>query len=92
MTGHEFRGLEYRAPEQPKQFRLARDGAEPADALTPHDRRLLVELLHELGWTDLEISRHTRMTLYTTARLRDELWLRPNPEGAHSWPRRSQCA
>lgn len=54
-------------------------GDLPAELLPPGRRRLLLHELHALGWTDVEIATHTRMTTYTTARLRDQLGLDPNP-------------
>lgn len=55
-------------------------GAEPAEALTGPQRRLLVALLHRDGLTDRAIAERTRMSLYTTARIRgDLLGLAPNP-------------
>lgn len=48
-------------------------GKEPAEALDPRDREDLVAGLVERGWTDLEIAAHTRMTLYTTARIRQRI-------------------
>lgn len=51
------------------------DGIEPAEALPTRDREDLVWQMHELGWSDAEIAEHTRMSLYTTARIRDRLGL-----------------
>lgn len=59
-------------------WRLALDGDLPADALSPLDRRSLVLVLHGYGWTDVEIAAHTRMTTYTTARIREALNLAAN--------------
>lgn len=56
----------------------ARNGHLPAEALPTLLRHQLVRELHNYGWTDLEIADHTRMTLYTAARIRDFLRLRPN--------------
>ena len=56
------------------------EGREPAESLPRIDRADLVwHLVHDLGWTDGEIAEHTRMTDYTTARIRDRLGLKPNP-------------
>ncbi|HLU98717.1 MAG TPA: hypothetical protein VKZ89_17925 [Thermobifida alba] len=55
-------------------------GREPAEALHPQDREDLVAELVGLGWTDLEIAALTRMTTYTTARIRQRLELPPNEE------------
>lgn len=65
-------------PQRPLQFRLALNGEEPAEALTAHDRRLIIARLHRRGWTDLEIAVLTRTTTYTTARIRHAIGLRPN--------------
>ncbi|GAA0897858.1 hypothetical protein [Pseudonocardia zijingensis] len=65
--------------DHPIQYRAAWDGDEPAEALTPDDRRRLVMDLHDLGWDDERIARHTRQTTYTTARIRGQLGLLPNP-------------
>lgn len=54
------------------------EGTEPAEALSMRDREDLVWHLHEQGLTDVEIGEHTRITLYTTARIRDRLGLKPN--------------
>lgn len=54
-------------------------GNEPAEALPTRDREDLVwHLVHDLGWTDDEIAQHTRMTSYTTARIRRRLGLDPH--------------
>lgn len=54
-------------------YRAARLGREPAEALATADRWRLVAELHRLGWSDVQIAEHCRMTLYTTARLRADL-------------------
>lgn len=54
------------------------EGKEPAESLSTRDREDLVWHLHEQGLTDVEIGEHTRMTLYTTAYIRDRLGLKPN--------------
>lgn len=53
-------------------------GTEPAEALDTGERELLVAFLHEAGHTDLQIAARTRMTLYTTARIRDRIGLAAN--------------
>lgn len=59
------------------------DGRLPAEALSARDRDDLVSQLHQLGWTDVQIATHTRMTTYTTGRIRARLGLAPNQrEGA----------
>ena len=57
---------------------LARSGRLPADALPTHVRWQLVVDFHSIGWTDVDIAEHTRMTTYTTARIRSSLGLAPN--------------
>lgn len=54
------------------------EGREPAEMLSTRDREDLVWNLHEQRLTDLEIAGHTRMSLYTAARIRGRLGLRPN--------------
>lgn len=53
-------------------------GREPAEALNPRDRDDLVTTLVGQGWTDTEIAVLTRMTTYTTARIRTRLGLPAN--------------
>lgn len=53
-------------------------GREPAESLDPRDREDLVAGLVERGWTDLEVATLTRMSLYTTARIRHRLVMSPN--------------
>lgn len=62
----------------PLQYLAARVGREPAEALVPGDRARLVAELHDRGWDDTAIASHTRMTTYTTARIRGALGLLPN--------------
>jgi hypothetical protein len=59
-------------------WRLALNGDWPAEALSTADRARLVRILHKRGWTDVEIAVHTRMTTYTTGRIRARLGLAPN--------------
>lgn len=63
-------------------YREALAGREPAEALPTHVRHRLVAQLHGAGWTDVEIAAHTRMTTYTTARIRAGLGLLPNRPSA----------
>ena len=58
------------------------EGREPAEALDPRDREDLVAALVEQRWTDVEIATHTRMSTYTTARIRQRLGLRANEPGS----------
>lgn len=69
-------------PANEIQYRAARLGREPAEALTTADRHRLVAELHRLGWTDVQIARHTRQTTYTSARVRELLGL-PVNQPAH---------
>lgn len=55
-------------------------GDLPAEALPQRDREHLVTQLHTAGWSDTDIAAHTRMSTYTTARIRDRLALPPNQE------------
>lgn len=71
-------------PRQPthhprgRTYQLARDGEIPAEALPTPLRWRLVSELHADGWTDTDIAAWTRMTTYTTARIRDGMGLAPN--------------
>lgn len=51
-------------------------GREPAEALDPRDREDLVASLVERGWSDVDIAVLTRMSTYTTARIRQRIGLR----------------
>lgn len=48
-------------------------GREPAEALDPRDREDLVAALVDRGWSDVQIAVLTRMTTYTTARIRQQV-------------------
>lgn len=68
-------GPETRPPPPPTRthhalYRLCLAGREPAESLPTVERARLVAELHDAGWTDQQIADHTRMTLYTTARIR----------------------
>ncbi len=52
-------------------------GLEPAEALDPRDREDLVAALVARAWTDVEIAVLTRMSTYTSARIRERLELAP---------------
>ena len=67
-------------PKDPRKFADALAGREPADALSCRDRRLLVSHLHDCGFDDRAVAALTRMTLYTAARIREELGLAPLPD------------
>lgn len=62
------------------RWTAACEGKLPAESLSTRDREDLVYDLHQLGWSDGQIAEHTRMTTYTTARIRDRLGMRANPE------------
>ncbi|RJO69809.1 hypothetical protein D5S18_28325 [Nocardia panacis] len=64
--------------EQPFTYTRVEAGELPAEVLTPHDRRVLVRQLVADGFTDLEIASRTQWTLFTAARIRDSIFLRPN--------------
>jgi hypothetical protein len=63
-------------------YRRCRDGLEPAEALTRVARAVLVHELWALGWTDVEVAVHTRLTTYTAAAIRTRLGLPCRPKGA----------
>lgn len=63
-------------------YRACVAGTVPAEALPTRLRERLVDELVRHGWTDIEIAAHTRMTTYTTARIRDALGLEPNQKAA----------
>lgn len=56
-------------------YRRCRAGHAPAEALPTRDRARLVRELWAAGMTDVEIATHTRMSTYTTARIRARLEL-----------------
>lgn len=64
-------------PEQPTRYRAALEGSTPAEVLTTEDRGRLVGELYAHGWSDVQIAAHTRMTTYTTTRIRGALGLAP---------------
>ena len=59
-------------------LRQCRLGKEPAEALPQFARDWLVHELWSCGWTDLDIATLTRMSTYTTARIRERLGLTAN--------------
>jgi hypothetical protein len=61
-----------------KLLAACRAGLEPAEALPAYARDWLVHDLVCEGWTDVEIATWTRMSTYTTARIRERLGLKPN--------------
>lgn len=61
-----------------RMYRECRAGREPAESLPTYAREWLVHELWTNGWTDAEIAAWTRMTTYTTARIRERLGLAVN--------------
>lgn len=60
------------------RFRRAVNGFDPAEALSPKDRRRLMRLLVDhWRWSDRQIERHTKWTLHVIERIREDLWLQP---------------
>lgn len=55
-------------------------GLEPAEALDVRDREDLVAALVFRGWTDVEIAVLTRMSTYTTVRIRERIGITANHE------------
>jgi hypothetical protein len=60
-------------------YRQCRAGFEPAELLTTGARGQLVHELWTLGWTDVEVAVHTRMSTYTAAAIRTRLGLSCRP-------------
>ncbi|GHG97359.1 hypothetical protein ACFORH_42740 [Amycolatopsis roodepoortensis] len=54
-------------------------GELPAEVLEPKDRERLVYDFWAAGWSDVEIATRTRMTTYTTGRIRARLGLAAHP-------------
>lgn len=65
------------SPDEPLRYQAARLGTEPAEALTTSDRARLVSELHTRGWEDRRIAALTRISTYTTARIREQIGLAP---------------
>lgn len=79
-------GRPHTAPLTVEQLRAACwRGDEPAELLNLLDPGGLDHLVCDLwsqGWTDVEIATHTRMSTYTTARIRARLELAPHHQKA----------
>jgi hypothetical protein len=74
-----------RAPPRPQATGVVRDdylraydGQLPAEALPTRLRWRLVAELHRAGWSDQQIAELTKLTEYTTARIRAGMGLKPN--------------
>lgn len=61
-----------------KRYRRAYAGMLTAEELPQHERDSLVRQLVADGYTDRDIAWHTRMTEYTTIRIRERLGLQAN--------------
>lgn len=61
-----------------QHYRGCLSGQLPAEGLTTTDREQLLRVLYRRGWSDLEVAVHTRMTLYTTVRIRNRIGLKAN--------------
>lgn len=77
-------------PPRPNVHRIATDrirrqcwrGELPAEVLALIDPREVDQLVFDLwsdGWTDVEIATHTRLSTYTTGRIRARLGLAAHP-------------
>lgn len=64
-------------PDEPTRYALALAGREPAEALTTRDRWRLVAEMHRAGMTDQAMAARARMTVFTAARIREGMGLRP---------------
>lgn len=51
------------------------NGELPAELLERGDRDQLIYELWKAGWTDAEVAAHTRLSTYTSARIRERLGL-----------------
>lgn len=59
-------------------YRRALEGEVPAESLPTFLRWRLVATLHRAGLSDVEIAEVSRMSTYTTARIRAGMGLKPN--------------
>lgn len=74
MNRRAFAGAPVRRPRSGQLlWQACCQGREPAEALDQRDREDLVASLVEQGWTDTEIATLTRMSTYTTSRIRARL-------------------
>lgn len=74
-----------RPPTNDRLLKACWAGQEPAEALPRGERDLLLFDLWRQGWTDQEIAIHTKLSTYTTCRIRERLGLearRPSEEAA----------
>lgn len=56
-----------------RRYRCAKAGDMPAEQLPPGERERLVRELTAEGWGTVAIAEHTRMSTYTTQRIRSRL-------------------
>lgn len=63
--------------DSPSAYRAALSGELPAEILSPADRGALMRALVGRGWTDQQIADHTRWTLYTVRRIREDRLILP---------------
>lgn len=54
-------------------------GNWPAELLTVAEREHLIFELWSYGWTDVQIASHTKLSTYTTGRIRGRLGLAAHP-------------
>lgn len=59
-------------------------GQEPAESLPTREREQLLMLLVSRGLSDVEIALVTRMTVYTTVRIRERLGVRSQAVVSHA--------
>lgn len=73
--------------DSPRLYRAALDGEQPAEVLSPYDRRVLMATLIARGLTDVEIAVRTKWTTYTVGRIREHCGLDPNhsQQERNSW-------
>jgi len=76
----ESSGFERAPPWRGELYECARLGLIPAEVLSQQQRWTLVAELHGAGWGDRRIAELTRLSEYTTARIRSLMGLRPNPQ------------
>lgn len=65
------------SPARRRLWHRCRRGEVPAELLDADERAQLVAWFWQCGWSDAEIAAHTRMSTYTTCRIRERLRLPP---------------